>query len=606
MGGMSSGPSDNNSVIVSAFHSALAHQGLIVIGIIAMVLVVANVARAMSLRAALAAGPQLVEPTGAAAPLEPAEPIARRVLRLGFGAFWVLDGLLQAQPSMPVGMVPQVIQPASAGSPTWVLHLVNAGTSIWDKHPVPASAATVWIQCGLGLWLIVAARGRWSRLGGAATAAWGLLVWAFGEAFGGIFAPGLSWFFGAPGAALVYAIAGVFIALPERHLASARFGRILLAVIGAFMTGMAILQAWPGRGTWHGAAIGGMVASMVSTPQPGSLASLLRNFSSFAVSHGDLVNAVAIVALGAIGIVLMTGIRRLAFPAVVAASVLCVATWVLVQDLGFLGGVGTDPNSMLPTLLLIVVGYLALTRGATDDAVVPAVAPHRESQPAPVTAPGRLALSFGAIAAGGAAAIVMVGAVPMAFASLNSTADPIVSEAVDGTPNATNAPAPAFSLVDQSGKAVSLASLHDKVVALTFLDPVCSSDCPLIAQEFKQTDKSLGTSASGVEFVSIVSNPLYRSIAAVQAFDRAEGMSSLKNWLFLTGSVEQLKKSWAEYGIQVQVQPAGSMVAHSDLVYLIDQGRTRYILDSDPGAGTSASKSSFSSVLQTSIDHLLT
>ena len=46
--------------------------------------------------------------------------------------------------------------------------------------------------------------------------AWGLVVWAFGEAFGGIFAPGLTVLFGAPGAVLIYVVAGALLALPER------------------------------------------------------------------------------------------------------------------------------------------------------------------------------------------------------------------------------------------------------------------------------------------------------------------------------------------------------------------------------------------------------
>jgi len=37
---------------------------------------------------------------------------------------------------------------------------------------------------------------------------------------------------------------------------------------------------------------------------------------------------------------------------------------VLVEDLGFLGGLGTDPNSMIPFILLASGGYLALTRPA--------------------------------------------------------------------------------------------------------------------------------------------------------------------------------------------------------------------------------------------------
>jgi hypothetical protein len=45
--------------------------------------------------------------------------------------------------------------------------------------------------------------------------------------------------------------------------------------------------------------------------------------------------------------------------------VLCLADWVLIQDLGFLGGLGTDPNSMIPFVLLAAGGYLALTRSVT-------------------------------------------------------------------------------------------------------------------------------------------------------------------------------------------------------------------------------------------------
>ena len=79
-----------------------------------------------------------------------------------------------------------------------------------------AGASAVWIQVGIGIWLIVAARGPLSRLAGLVSVGWGLVVWVFGEAFGGIFAPGLTWLFGAPGAVLIYAVAGALIALPER------------------------------------------------------------------------------------------------------------------------------------------------------------------------------------------------------------------------------------------------------------------------------------------------------------------------------------------------------------------------------------------------------
>ena len=51
------------------------------------------------------------------------------------------------------------------------------------------------------------------------------------------------------------------------------------------------------------------------------------------------------------------------------------------------------------------------------------------------------------------------------------------------------------------------------MVLLTFLDPVCVSDCPLIAQEFRQAGQLLGTDGRQVELVAIDINPLYYSVA---------------------------------------------------------------------------------------------
>ena len=44
--------------------------------------------------------------------------------------------------------------------------------------------------------------------------------------------------------------------LPETAWRTARLGRSILAAIGAFWVGMALLQAWPGRGFWQGHVAG--------------------------------------------------------------------------------------------------------------------------------------------------------------------------------------------------------------------------------------------------------------------------------------------------------------------------------------------------------------
>jgi cytochrome oxidase Cu insertion factor (SCO1/SenC/PrrC family) len=609
MPGMGRSLQTGNTLIVSSFHTALFHQ-LIAVLILGLLCAVGfNVFRTLQYRRLKANGKTSFPP---ALPDRLPEPMARRILRIGFGALWIFDGVLQIQSSMPLGLPTGVIQPAAGGSPGWVQHLVNSGVTIWSNHPIQAASATVWIQVGIGLWLLVAPRGRWSRFGGVASVGWGLLVWSFGEAFGGIFAPGATWLFGAPGAVLFYCAAGILIALPERAFATARLGRVVLALSGTFLIGMAVLQAWPGRGFWqgHGGTLTGMVRSMAQTPQPGFLSAWVSSFENVVAAHGWAVNLFAVIALATIGALQLSGRPRLVLAGLIAFVPLCLADWVLVEDLGFLGGLGTDPNSMLPMALLFVAGYVALVRVpvAANAADAVAVVPAAEE-----TATGaaawweRASLSYviRTAAAVAALAIVLVGAAPMATAAVNDSADPILSEALNGSPNALELPAPQFTLTDQRGQTVSLASLRGHTVALTFLDPVCTSDCPLIAQEFRQTDVQLGSAARNVDFVAVVANPIYRSISFTKEFDSQESMNRLSNWYFLTGSVSQLQRVWNSYGVLVSTVGAGAMIAHSDLAFVIDgRGRERDALIDDPGP-TQTFASSFTSLLLSRIDQVL-
>ena len=178
------------------------------------------------------------------------EPSWRRLLRIGFGLLWVFDGILQAQPKMAIGLPSQVIQPTAASSPHWVQQVVNWAGTNWSYHPMQAGASAVWIQVGIGDLDARRPRGPLSRLAGLASVGWGLVVWVFGESFGGIFAPGLTWLFGAPGAVLIYMVAGGLIALPERAWRSPRLGRAMLAGTWACSwSGWRCCRPGPGAGS---------------------------------------------------------------------------------------------------------------------------------------------------------------------------------------------------------------------------------------------------------------------------------------------------------------------------------------------------------------------
>jgi cytochrome oxidase Cu insertion factor (SCO1/SenC/PrrC family) len=202
------------------------------------------------------------------------------------------------------------------------------------------------------------------------------------------------------------------------------------------------------------------------------------------------------------------------------------------------------------------------------------------------------------VAAVAAVAVIVLGAAPMASAAVNRTADPILALAIAGGSTDLDLPAPGFQLTDQNGQTVTLASLRGKVVLMTFLDPVCTTDCPIIAQEFKQVGKLLGAQDKNVALVAIVANPTYRSTTFTQAFDRQEGLASVPNWLYLTGSLSQLGAVWRQYGVSVADLPAGAMSAHNDLAVVIDRtGEIREEVGADPGPGTTSTQSSFSVLL---------
>jgi cytochrome oxidase Cu insertion factor (SCO1/SenC/PrrC family) len=609
MPGMNSGVNVNDPTVIAAFQSALLHQGLIALLIFA-VLGVAWISVRAWLPAAATAGP------GVPATPAQAEPRGRQLLRIGFGAIWILDGILQAQPKMAIGLPSQVIEPLAAASPRWVQHVVNWAGTNWSYHPMQAGASAVWIQIGVGVWMLAAPRGAWSRLAGLVSVGWGLVVWVFGEAFGSIFAPGLTWLFGAPGAVLIYCVAGALIALPERAWHSPRLGRLVLAGTGLFLVGMAVLQAWPGRGFWQGTSHGspgtlaGMTGTMAHTPQPGFLSAWMNAFTSFDEAHGFAVNLFVVVVLAVIGGVFLTGQPRLVRPALIAFTVLCVADWVLIEDLGFLGGLGTDPNSMIPFVLLAIGGYLALTPGpvvAAEPAAATGPAGWRTRvRPASVRRSVTTA-SFQSVASIGALGLIILGAAPMAAAQASPVADPILAEAINGSSAPLNFPAYRFSLTDQHGRTVTLASLHGKVVLLTFLDDTCSVDCPLIAQEFRQAGQLLSADTQRVELVAINYNPLNTQVSYIQAFDRQEGMAAVPNWLYLTGTKAQLQQVWGHYGVApAEILPAGSMVGHGDYAFVIDQaGHLRRELGFDVGPGTQATKSSFAAELTLAARQLL-
>jgi cytochrome oxidase Cu insertion factor (SCO1/SenC/PrrC family) len=138
--------------------------------------------------------------------------------------------------------------------------------------------------------------------------------------------------------------------------------------------------------------------------------------------------------------------------------------------------------------------------------------------------------------------------------------------------------APGFTLADQSGRPVSLASFRGRAVVLTFMDSHCTDICPFVSREFIDASKDLGPIASRVVFVAVNVNPYHLGVSDVASFSRAQGLDSIGSWHFVTGSLKSLRAVWKNYQIFVQAPSASADVIHTSLIYFIaPDGQERFV-----------------------------
>ena len=141
---------------------------------------------------------------------------ARTYLRWAFGTLWLLDGILQFQASMPLGLANNVVAPMLQGTPSWLHAMMVHGITTWNNHPIALAAGIAWLQVGIGLGLLVS-NGRTGRWVAGLSAFYAAGIWLIGNGAGGTFIHGASLLFGWPGATLFYVVAGVWLFVdPQR------------------------------------------------------------------------------------------------------------------------------------------------------------------------------------------------------------------------------------------------------------------------------------------------------------------------------------------------------------------------------------------------------
>jgi hypothetical protein len=309
---------------------------------------------------------------------------AQRAGQIALGLIWLIDGALQYQPYMfHDTFITGVILPNAQGQPgiiagpiTWIAHLIEPQVALFNGF-----AATLQVLIGLGL---LAGR-RWVRPALALSFAWAAGIWFTGEGLGGVFAGTANPLTGAPGAALLYIVAGLIV-WPR---ADGRLG--LLGERGAIAAWAAL---WLGSAAmWLLPANSGTSAvhdAIASAPSGAAwLTSLLNSAAGATAGHGRTIALMMAILSAAIGFSIVTGLAQRAFLAVGIG--LSLVFWVVGQGLG---GIFTGTATDISTApLVILIGGLLL-------ALRPRLTREPRLTPEPGLAPAAIApAAFGAAVA---------------------------------------------------------------------------------------------------------------------------------------------------------------------------------------------------------------
>jgi cytochrome oxidase Cu insertion factor (SCO1/SenC/PrrC family) len=504
------------------------------------------------------------------------EPRARTYLRIAFGCIWIFDGILQFQPGMPLGLANEVVQPTVSGAPSWLQPLQLHAIHLWNAHPISLATGTAWIQVGIGLALIVS-NGGVGRLAAIVATGWGALIWLIGNGAGGAFAPAQSILFGWPGATFFYCIAGIWIALTPSYFAK-YFSPFVLRFVAFILAVAIVLQALPSAGFWHGGntnAMTSMTRTMTATAQPHWLSWIVLHVGTLAGNLGGGFNVIVILWLAVCAAGLWRASTHQVNWPITVLVIGCVFFWITGEDVAIFGGLGTDINSLIPLAVLTWCARPAL----------------RVAPPLPRRLPEELRSSSGAVVAAFAAGMIAFSVVSMGVASV-SAAEPTLFVAQNGpAAPGSNDKAPTFTLTDQFDKPFTMEADKGYYTLLTFLDPVCWTDCPLLAAQLKQVRSELPANAK-IDIVAVAANPLHQTLANVRHFIKIHYLSDVKNFYFVTGTKAQTSPVWRSYGISVTNEPGEVMSIHSDYMFIINgHDRLKWVIPDDPLKGVAGQES---------------
>ena len=160
--------------------------------------------------------------------------------------------------------------------------------------------------------------------------------------------------------------------------------------------------------------------------------------------------------------------------------------------------------------------------------------------------------------------------------------------------SAASTTAPPFTLTDQFDKTYRLGEHRGYVTLLTFLDPRCWTDCPLLAAQLKTLRAELPANTK-LDLVAVAADPYHEQQSDLHHFIEKHSLAHVEHFYFVTGKLSAVRKVWASYGIGVSMTKTDKMSIHSDFMFIVTANHLlKWVIPDDPISTSSGQASAVS------------
>lgn len=276
-------------------------------------------------------------------------------LNLILGGQWILDGILQFQPQMPYGFLTFVIEPAITSIPNvQIENFLYLGYNAWAIHPIQFDAMSGALQIFIGFSFLTYRSKRGLRLISAISIVWAIIIWVFGEGFGGIPESGVSLLTGFPGSALLY----IILAVPflnhglekrENFLSFYRTSIVIILLISV------ILQLLPLNIYWNNGIFSQIIYDNTFNQGESPLIySIMEAVWPLLIYHTEYLNLLFTLIILSVSLIL---ISKYIYGEIIGMTIIFLF-WLMFQNMGIYDNPATDFNSGI--LMIFIISVLVL------------------------------------------------------------------------------------------------------------------------------------------------------------------------------------------------------------------------------------------------------